>query len=133
MSIWFRIIPNVSTIIYIWGGLISKWIELCIVSFFSAVFVKEEDIATYTMKGVDDPRTLNKTLFMRPPANTLSFNELVSLWEKKIGKTLEKTYILEDQLLENIQGKTNTFQHPKVRYWYQNIILTVLFQYSLSL
>ncbi|KAM7516235.1 hypothetical protein LguiA_005818 [Lonicera macranthoides] len=72
-----------------------------------AVFVKEEDIATYTMKGVDDPRTLNKTLFMRPPANTLSFNELVSLWEKKIGKTLEKTYILEDQLLENIQAETS--------------------------
>ncbi|KAL2552894.1 Isoflavone reductase-like protein P3 [Forsythia ovata] len=68
-----------------------------------AIFVKEEDIATYTIKAVDDPRTLNKILHIIPPANILSFNELVSLWENKIGKTLEKTYILEEQLLKNIQ------------------------------
>nr|POE83234.1 isoflavone reductase like [Quercus suber] len=53
---------------------------------------------------VDDPRTLNKVLHIRPPANILSFNEIVSLWEKKIGKTLEKTYLLEDQLQKKIQG-----------------------------
>ncbi|CAK9166667.1 unnamed protein product [Ilex paraguariensis] len=68
-----------------------------------AIFVKEEDVATYTIKAVDDPRTLNKLLYMSPPANIMSFNELVSLWENKIGKTLERTYILEDQLLKNIQ------------------------------
>ncbi|XP_022859030.1 isoflavone reductase homolog A622-like [Olea europaea var. sylvestris] len=68
-----------------------------------AIFVKEEDIATYTIKAVDDPRTLNKILHIIPPANALSFDELVSLWESKIGKTLEKTYILEEQLLKNIQ------------------------------
>ncbi|KAM7524143.1 hypothetical protein LguiA_014045 [Lonicera macranthoides] len=68
-----------------------------------ATFVKEEDIATYTIKAVDDPRTLNKVMYMRPHANTLSFNELVSLWEKKIGKTLERTYLLEDQILKNIK------------------------------
>ncbi|KAK7826997.1 isoflavone reductase-like protein [Quercus suber] len=67
------------------------------------IFSKEEDIATYTIKAVDDPRTLNKVLHIRPPANILSFNEIVSLWEKKIGKTLEKTYLLEDQLLKKIQ------------------------------
>ncbi|KAM3757389.1 hypothetical protein ACB098_02G183900 [Castanea mollissima] len=67
------------------------------------IFSKEEDIATYTIKAVDDPRTLNKVLHLRPPANILSFNEIVSLWEKKIGKTLEKTYLLEDQLLKKIQ------------------------------
>ncbi|KAF3949810.1 hypothetical protein CMV_024362 [Castanea mollissima] len=68
------------------------------------ILSKEEDIATYTIKAVDDPRTLNKVLHLRPPANILSFNEIVSLWEKKIGKTLEKTYLLEDQLLKKIQG-----------------------------
>ncbi|KAK7827000.1 isoflavone reductase like protein a622-like [Quercus suber] len=68
-----------------------------------AIFVKEEDIANYTIKAVDDPRTLNKVLYLKPPANILSFNEIVSLWEKKIGKTLEKTYLLEDQLLKKIQ------------------------------
>lgn len=68
-----------------------------------AIFVKEGDIGTYTIKAVDDPRTLNKILYLRPPANTLSLNELVSLWEKKIGKTLEKIYVPEEQLLKNIQ------------------------------
>ena len=70
----------------------------------TAIFVKEEDIATYTVKAVDDPRTLNKIVYLRPPENILSLNEIVSLWEKKIGKTLEKTYLLEDQLLKKIQG-----------------------------
>ncbi|KVH92366.1 NAD(P)-binding domain-containing protein [Cynara cardunculus var. scolymus] len=64
---------------------------------------KEEDIALYTIKAVDDTRTLNKTLIFRPPANVLSFNEIVSIWESKIGKTLEKTYLSEDQLIKNIQ------------------------------
>ena len=67
--------------------------------------MEEENIATYTIKAVEDPRTLNKTLYVRPPANILSFNEIVSIWEKKIGKTLEKTYVPEDQLLKKIQGK----------------------------
>ncbi|CAI9765507.1 unnamed protein product [Fraxinus pennsylvanica] len=68
-----------------------------------AVFNKEEDIATYTIKAVEDPRTLNKILYIRPPANTISHNELVSLWEKKIGKTLERSYIPEEEVLKNIQ------------------------------
>ncbi|KAK8705654.1 hypothetical protein V6N13_049251 [Hibiscus sabdariffa] len=68
-----------------------------------AVFNHEDDIGTYTIKTVDDPRTLNKTLFIRPPKNTYSFNELVALWEKLIGSTLEKTYVPEEQLLKQIQ------------------------------
>ncbi|CAN6687471.1 unnamed protein product [Malus baccata var. baccata] len=68
-----------------------------------AIFNKEDDIGTYTIRAVDDPRTLNKVLYIRPPANTISFNELVSLWEKKIGKTLERIYVPEEQLLKNIQ------------------------------
>jgi uncharacterized protein YbjT (DUF2867 family) len=74
-------------------------------SMLTAIFVEEEDVATYTIKAADDPRTLNKILYLRPPANILSLNELVSLWEKKIGKTLEKIYVLEDQLLKQIQGE----------------------------
>nr|UYQ90946.1 isoflavone reductase-like protein [Platanus x hispanica] len=68
-----------------------------------AIFNKEDDIGTYTIKAVDDPRTLNKVLYLKPPGNIYSFNELVSLWEKKIGETLEKTYVLEEELLKNIQ------------------------------
>ncbi|XP_058092060.1 eugenol synthase 2-like isoform X2 [Magnolia sinica] len=68
-----------------------------------AIFVNEEDIGTFTIKAVDDPRTLNKILYLRPPANIYSFNDVVSLWEKKIGKTLERIYVPEEQLLKNIQ------------------------------
>ncbi|KAL6574333.1 hypothetical protein OROHE_001237 [Orobanche hederae] len=68
-----------------------------------AVFNNERDIGTYTIKAVDDPRTLNKILYIKPPKNVYSFNELVALWEKKIGKTLEKEYVPEEQLLKQIQ------------------------------
>ncbi|KAJ0801248.1 putative NmrA-like domain, NAD(P)-binding domain superfamily [Helianthus annuus] len=63
----------------------------------------EHDIATYTIKTVDDLRTANKSVYIKPPGNIYSFNELVSLWEKKIGKTLEKVYLSEDQVLKNIK------------------------------
>lgn len=68
-----------------------------------AVYNREEDIAIYTIKAADDPRTLNKILYIRPPANTISMNDLVSLWEKKIGKDLEKIYVPEEQVVKNIQ------------------------------
>ncbi|KAK6938836.1 NmrA-like domain [Dillenia turbinata] len=67
------------------------------------VFNNEKDIGTYTIKAVDDPRTLNKVLYIKPPKNTMSFNELVAIWENKIGKTLEKTYVPEEQVLKQIQ------------------------------
>ncbi|KAM1012472.1 hypothetical protein ACFX13_043314 [Malus domestica] len=69
-----------------------------------AVFNKEENIGTYTIRAVDDPRTLNKVLFLKPPQNIYSFNELVALWEKKIGKVLEKVYVPEDKLLKDIEA-----------------------------
>ncbi|XP_057975726.1 phenylcoumaran benzylic ether reductase Betv6 [Malania oleifera] len=68
-----------------------------------AIFNKEDDIGTYTIRAVDDPRTLNKILYIKPPNNIYSFNELVALWEKKIGKTLEKIYVPEEQVLKDIQ------------------------------
>eukprot|EP00252_Welwitschia_mirabilis_P025642 TRINITY_DN8106_c0_g1_i1.p1 TRINITY_DN8106_c0_g1~~TRINITY_DN8106_c0_g1_i1.p1 ORF type:complete len:177 (-),score=35.43 TRINITY_DN8106_c0_g1_i1:54-584(-) len=66
------------------------------------VYVLEKDVGIFTIKAANDPRTLNETLNMRLPANTLSFNELVSLWERKIQKTLEKVYLNEDQVLKLI-------------------------------
>jgi hypothetical protein len=72
--------------------------------FVSGIYVTEEDVGTYTIKAVDDPRTLNKTLYFRPSANVVTFNELVSLWENKIKSTLEKIYVPENQLLKLIQG-----------------------------
>ncbi|KAL6517307.1 putative pinoresinol-lariciresinol reductase 3 [Orobanche minor] len=66
------------------------------------VFVKESDVAAFTISTVDDPRTLNKVLYLRPRGNTLSMNELVDIWESKIGKTLERNYVSEEVLLKNI-------------------------------
>ncbi|XP_075496545.1 isoflavone reductase-like protein [Primulina tabacum] len=67
-----------------------------------AVFNYELDIGTYTIKAVDDPKTLNKILYIKPPKNIYSFNDLVSSWEKKIGKTIEKEYVPEEQVLKQI-------------------------------
>ena len=81
----------------------------------AAIFNKEDDIATYTIRSVDDPRALNKVLYIRPPKNIYSFNELVALWEKKIGKTLEKVYVPEEKLLKDIQGQwENMSKSPKM-------------------
>lgn len=73
---------------------------LCLIG----VFVKEGDVASFTISTVDDPRTLNKTLYLRPPGNTLSMNELVNIWEEKIGVKLERNYISEEALLKKIHG-----------------------------
>ena len=71
--------------------------------------MKEEDIGTYTIRAVDDPRTLNKVLYLKPPRNIYSMNELVALWEKKIGKLLEKVYVPEEKLLDDIIGQFSYF------------------------
>ncbi|CAL9772190.1 unnamed protein product [Musa acuminata subsp. burmannicoides] len=68
-----------------------------------AIFVDEDDIGTYTVRSADDPRTLNKILYLRPSANTLTHNELVSLWEKKVGRTFERVYVPEEEVLKQIQ------------------------------
>jgi type IV secretory pathway protease TraF len=70
-----------------------------------AIFLKEEDIGLYTIKTIDDPRTLNKIVYLRPPANILSVNELVSLWESKIGAKLEREYVAEEDMIELIKSK----------------------------
>ncbi|KAL5731898.1 hypothetical protein ACHQM5_004582 [Ranunculus cassubicifolius] len=69
-----------------------------------AVYMDEDDVATYTIKSVDDPRTLNKTIYTRPQENILSQRELVILWETLIGKELEKTSISADELLAAMKG-----------------------------
>ncbi|XP_048561141.1 isoflavone reductase homolog IRL-like [Triticum urartu] len=67
------------------------------------VFVVEEDIASYTVRAIDDTRTLNKILYMRPPANIVSHNELIALWEKKAGRTFQIARIPEADLLKLIK------------------------------
>uniref|UniRef100_N1QP26 Isoflavone reductase-IRL-like-like protein n=1 Tax=Aegilops tauschii TaxID=37682 RepID=N1QP26_AEGTA len=47
--------------------------------------------------------TLNKILYMRPPANIVSHNELISMWESKAGRTFQIVRILEADLLKLIK------------------------------
>lgn len=66
--------------------------------------MKESDVAKFTIRTLDDPQTLNKVLYLRPPGNVYSMNELVELWESKIGKKLEKVFVSEQELLKKIKG-----------------------------
>ena len=52
--------------------------------------MKESDVAAFTINAVHDPCTLNKVLYLRPPRNVCSLNEMVEMWDIKIGKKLEK-------------------------------------------
>ncbi|GFZ16621.1 pinoresinol reductase 1 [Actinidia rufa] len=63
------------------------------------IFVDEDDVATYTVKTIDDPRTLNKTLYLRPQENILTQRQLIEKWEKLIGRTLEKFHISAQDFL----------------------------------
>lgn len=87
----------------------TKWVMDMFPLLVAAVYNKEEDIATYTIKSVDDPRTLNKILYIRPVANTISMNDLTTLWENKIGKKLKRVYVPEEQVLKDIQGENTGF------------------------
>lgn len=66
--------------------------------FFSIVHL--DDVATYTIKTIDDPWVLNKTLYLRPPENILTQSELIETWEKLItGRQLEKDHISVEDFL----------------------------------
>ncbi|XP_010518923.1 PREDICTED: pinoresinol reductase 1 [Tarenaya hassleriana] len=67
------------------------------------VVADEDDIATYTAKTINDPRTENKTVCVRPPDNVLTQIELVRIWEKLTGKELEKTHIPADDFLAGMK------------------------------
>ena len=69
------------------------------------IFVDEDDVATYTVKTIDDPRTLNKTLYLRPQENILTQRQLIEKWEKLLGRTLEKFHISAQDFLAPMKGK----------------------------
>ena len=72
--------------------------------FPAVVYMDEDDIATYTIKTIDDPRTLNKTVYLRPPENILTQREVIEMWEKLVGKKLEKSFLSEQDLLSSMKG-----------------------------
>ncbi|XP_024538712.1 bifunctional pinoresinol-lariciresinol reductase 2 [Selaginella moellendorffii] len=68
------------------------------------IWVDENDVGTFVLKAAEDPRTLNTSVYIRPPKNILSLNEVLQLWEKKIGKTLEKQTLLEEEFMSMISN-----------------------------
>ncbi|KAI5077440.1 hypothetical protein GOP47_0007264 [Adiantum capillus-veneris] len=61
-----------------------------------------EDIGRFIIKAADNPRTLNKVVYLRFPKNILSQLELVALWEAKYGKEIEKIHVSERDVLDMI-------------------------------
>ncbi|KAK9123743.1 hypothetical protein Sjap_013345 [Stephania japonica] len=82
------------------------------------IYVDEDDIATYTIKTIDDPRTLNKTLYLRPPKNILSQREVVEIWEKLIGKVLEKSAMSKEDFLTMMKGQNYAEQVGLSHYYH---------------
>ncbi|KAL7164719.1 hypothetical protein ACSBR2_040593 [Camellia fascicularis] len=83
-----------------------------------AIYVDEDDIAKYTIRTIDDPRTLNKTLYLRPPENILSQREVVQIWEKLIGKELQKSSLSKDDFLALMKGQDYAEQVGLTHYYY---------------
>ncbi|KAG5233154.1 eugenol synthase [Salix suchowensis] len=69
----------------------------------------EDDIAMYTIKSADDPRTCNRVVIYRPQKNIVSQLELISLWEKKTGKTFNRIHVPEEEIVE----LSRTLPHPQ--------------------
>ncbi|KAF8666302.1 hypothetical protein HU200_053661 [Digitaria exilis] len=86
-----------------------------------AIFVDEDDVATYTIKSIDDPRTLNKTIYLRPQENILSQNDVIEKWENLSGKVLEKIHITADEFLasmKDIHAGTDRINQVGVTHFY---------------
>nr|QHI00144.1 (+)-pinoresinol/(+)-lariciresinol reductase [Linum flavum] len=81
------------------------------------VYVDEDDIAAYTLRAIDDPRTLNKTIYVKPPKNVLSQREVVGIWEKYIGKELQKTILSEQDFLATMR-EANYAQQVGLTHYY---------------
>ncbi|XP_048331232.2 eugenol synthase 1 isoform X3 [Ziziphus jujuba] len=77
---------------------------------------KANDIAMYTIKVANDPRTSNRIVTYRPPKNIISQLELISLWEKKIGRNFNRVHISEQEIIK----LSETLPYP------QNVQISIL-------
>ncbi|KAI9177601.1 hypothetical protein LWI28_017159 [Acer negundo] len=83
-----------------------------------AIYVDEDDIAMYTIKAIDDPRTLNKTVYISPPKNILSQRQVVEIWEKLIGKELHKSSISKEEFLAAMKEQDYAEQVGLTHYYH---------------
>ncbi|KAL5776323.1 hypothetical protein ACOSP7_009249 [Xanthoceras sorbifolium] len=74
-----------------------------------AVLNYEEDIATYTIKVANDPRTCNRVVIYRPETNIISQLELISLWKQKTGRSFKRVHTPEEELVKLLE----TLPHPE--------------------
>ncbi|KAL8112766.1 isoflavone reductase homolog [Apium graveolens] len=95
-------VPNLSQL----GTLLPPKDKVCLYGDGNAkvVYMDEDDIATYTIKSVDDPRTLNKTMYIRPKENILSQKQLIDKWESLSGNKLKKLNISAEDFLASMKG-----------------------------
>ncbi|KAJ6379495.1 hypothetical protein OIU76_016187 [Salix suchowensis] len=84
----------------------------------------EDDIAMYTIKSADDPRTCNRVVIYRPQKNIVSQLELISLWEKKTGKTFNRIHVPEEEIVE--LSKSSKFLLPRYYYYCYFLIFHTL-------
>ncbi|PIN09301.1 Eugenol synthase [Handroanthus impetiginosus] len=76
----------------------------------------EEDVGILTIKVATDPRTCNRVVIYRPRANIISQLELISLWEKKTGRSFNKVHVPEEEIV----ALSQTLPHP------ENIPISIL-------
>jgi len=81
------------------------YINIIYILCLTVVINYEEDIAMYTIKIADDPETYNRVLIYRPQKNIVSQLELISLWEKKTGKTFNRIHVPEDEIVKLSESK----------------------------
>ncbi|KAL8485948.1 hypothetical protein ACS0TY_028019 [Phlomoides rotata] len=82
--------------------------------FLCLVLNYEEDIGIYTVKVATDPRTRNRTVIFRPPTSIISQLELISLWEKKTGRSFNKIHVSEEELVTLSQSNLGDPQNIPV-------------------
>lgn len=71
----------------------------------AAVLNYEEDVAAYTIMAATDPRAANRVIILRPSGNILSEMDLISLWEKKTGRTVQRIYVPEEEIVKLSESK----------------------------
>lgn len=65
----------------------------------------EKDIAEYTVKAATDERAENGLIIYRLPKNVITQLDLISRWERKTGRTMEKTFISDKEMVKLSQCK----------------------------
>lgn len=64
------------------------------------------DIAAYTAKALDDPRTLDKRFVIAPSCNFATQPDLLRIWEGVSGQKMNTEQISAEELQDQIQGET---------------------------